>query len=70
VLLSRSMVLYDLAQQRWRLHDLMRDLACGHAAAKILDGPADPARLNAACKRHSEHYCTVLSTANDRYLNR
>jgi hypothetical protein len=26
VLLSRSMVLYDPAQQRWRLHDLMRDL--------------------------------------------
>jgi hypothetical protein len=32
LLLSRSMVLYDPAQQRWRLHDLMRDLGgwrCG-----------------------------------------
>ena len=29
------MVLYDAAQQRWRLHDLMRDLAGGHGERRF-----------------------------------
>jgi tetratricopeptide (TPR) repeat protein len=67
VLLSRSMVLYDPAQQRWRLHDLMRDLAGGRVA--VLGAPADlAARLTAACRRHAEHYCGVLAAADDLYL--
>ena len=57
VLLSRSMVLYDAAQQRWRLHDLMRDLAGGHGGAEVFDAPPDlAARLAAARGRHAGHY--------------
>jgi tetratricopeptide (TPR) repeat protein len=69
VLLSRSMVLYDPAQQRWRLHDLMRDLAGGRAAGAVLGAPADlAARLTAARRRHAEHYRSVLAAADDLYL--
>jgi tetratricopeptide (TPR) repeat protein len=69
VLLSRSMVLYDPAQQRWRLHDLMRDLASVRAAVEVLGAPADlAARLAAARRRHAEHYCGVLAMADDLYL--
>jgi len=69
VLLSRSMVLYDPAQQRWRLHDLMRDLAGGRAAARALGAPAGLAdRLAAARGRHAEHYHGVLAATTDLYL--
>jgi tetratricopeptide (TPR) repeat protein len=69
VLLSRNMVLYDPAQQRWRLHDLMRDLAGGRAAVEVLGAPADlAARLTAARRRHAEHYLGVLAAAEDLYL--
>jgi tetratricopeptide (TPR) repeat protein len=69
VLLSRSMVLYDQAQQRWRLHDLMRDLADGRVAMEALGAPANlAARLRAARQRHAEHYCGVLAAADDLYL--
>ena len=69
LLLSRSMVLYDVAQQRWRLHDLMRDLAGAGAAPEVLGAPPDlTARLVAAAARHAVHYCTVLAAANDLYL--
>jgi tetratricopeptide (TPR) repeat protein len=39
LLLSRSMVLYDTTQQRWRLHDLMRDLAGLRTAVDVLLAP-------------------------------
>jgi tetratricopeptide (TPR) repeat protein len=69
VLLSRSMVLYDPVQQRWRLHDLMRDLAGGQVATEALGAPGDlAARLNAARKQHAEHYCGVLAAADELYL--
>jgi tetratricopeptide (TPR) repeat protein len=69
VLLLRSMVLYDPAQQRWRLHDLMRDLAGGRTAAELPGVPADlAARLTAARGRHAGHYQAVLAAANDLYL--
>jgi tetratricopeptide (TPR) repeat protein len=69
MLLSRSMVLYDEAQQRWRLHDLMRDLARGGAAAKALGAPAGLTdRLAAAHRRHAEHYKGVLAAAEALYL--
>jgi tetratricopeptide (TPR) repeat protein len=69
VLLLRSMVLYDPAQQRWRLHDLMRDLAGGRAAVEVLGAPADlAARLTAARGRHAGHYLGVLEAAQDLYL--
>jgi hypothetical protein len=62
------MVLYDPAQQRWRLHDLMRDLA-GGTAAEALGAPADlAARLTAARMRHAEYYRGVLAVADDLYL--
>jgi hypothetical protein len=67
MLLSRSMVLYDPAQQRWRLHDLMRDLAGGSAAEALgtLAGLAD--RLAAARRRHAGHYEGVLAAADGLY---
>jgi tetratricopeptide (TPR) repeat protein len=69
LLLSRSMVLYDEAQQRWRLHDLIRDLAGGRVAAAAFGAPADlAARLITARVRHAQHYCGVLGAANDLYL--
>jgi tetratricopeptide (TPR) repeat protein len=69
VLLSRSMVLYDPAQRRWRLHDLMRDFAGGQPAVAMLGAPADLAeRLTAARRRHAGHYQGVLTAANDLYL--
>jgi tetratricopeptide (TPR) repeat protein len=69
VLLSRSMVLYDPAQQRWRLHDLMRDLAGGGAAAKSFGAPAGLAdRLAAARRRHAEHYEGVLAATSGLYV--
>jgi tetratricopeptide (TPR) repeat protein len=69
LLLSRSMVLYDPAQERWRLHDLMRDIASGRAAVEILGTPADfEARISAARRRHAEHYREVLEMADFLYL--
>jgi hypothetical protein len=68
-LLSCSMVLYDPIQQRWRLHDLMRDLAGWRAAVEVLGAPADlAARLTAARRRHAEHYRGVFAAADDLYL--
>jgi tetratricopeptide (TPR) repeat protein len=69
MLLSRNMVLYDQAQQRWRLHDLMRDLAGGLVAAESLGAPADLAtRIASARKRHAARYCGVLAEANKLYV--
>jgi tetratricopeptide (TPR) repeat protein len=68
VLLSRSMVLYDPAQRRWSLHDLMRDLATGQVTS-ALEIPADLAlRHSAARRRHAEHYQLVLEAADDIYI--
>ena len=62
----RSMVLFDDADRRWRLHDLMRDVARvpleGRTSAALEAG------LEAARARHARHYCGVLATANDLYL--
>ena len=57
VLLSRSMVLYDAAQQRWRLHDLMRDLAAGHGGAEVFDAPAGP---RGTARRGPQAACRAL----------
>ena len=66
-LLSRSMLLYAPAQQRWRLHDLMRDLAGGRVA--VFGAPADlAARLAAARRRHAEHHRDALKVTTDLYL--
>jgi tetratricopeptide (TPR) repeat protein len=68
VMLSRSMVLYDPAQKRWRLHDLMRDLAGGRTAIESLGSPLDlTARLTAARRRHAEYYYKVLVAARRLY---
>jgi hypothetical protein len=68
VLLSRSIVLYDPAQQRRRLHDLMCDLTSGRAAVEVLGAPGDlVTRLAAARRRNAEHYQGMLA-AEDLYL--
>ena len=62
----RSMVLWDQADDRWRLHDLMRDVA--GVALEEQDQAALEARVETAQERHARHYCGVLATANDLYL--
>ena len=57
-LVGRSLVLYDVKDERFRLHDLMRDLA--------REGQGDEEGYNAA-KRHAEHYLKVASQADDTY---
>ena len=62
----RSMVLWDEADDRWRLHDLMRDVA--GVPLEGQDESALDARLEAARARHARHYCGVLAGADDLYL--
>jgi hypothetical protein len=61
----RSIVLWDAADDRWRLHDLMRNVA-----RVPLDGQDEAlaARLEAARARHARHYCDVLAAADDLFL--
>ena len=57
-LLARSLVLYDAKEDRFRLHDLMRELAW--------EGLCEAERFQAG-KRHSRHYLKVIGRANDAY---
>ena len=59
-LVGRSLVLYDTKDERFRLHDLMRDLA--------REGWGEEGAYDAA-KRHAEHYLTVASQADDTYTS-
>ncbi len=65
-MVRRSMALYDEADGRYRLHDLMRDVArlplAGQEKAVV------ERRLEAAAARHARHYCKVLVAAGDLYL--
>ena len=58
-LVGRSLLLYDAKDERFRLHDLMRDLA--------QKGWGDEEAYNAA-KRHAEHYLKVSGEAGSAYL--
>ena len=58
-LVGSSLVLYDAKDGRFRLHDLMRDLA--------REGWSDEEAYNAA-KRHAEHYLRVAGVAGETYL--
>ena len=62
----RSMVLYDAADARWRLHDLMRDVA--QVPVEGQGGAALQARLEAARARHARYYCGILATTNQLYF--
>ena len=66
-LVERSMVLFDEDAMRYRLHDLMGDVARG----ADLEG-ADLAALapieQQAAARHAEHYLAVLGSTDDLYL--
>jgi tetratricopeptide (TPR) repeat protein len=64
-LVVRSMVRFDPDTDRYRLHDLMRDVA--QVPLKDQDGPALGARLKAARAKHARHYCEVLREANRLY---
>ncbi|MFZ0050269.1 MAG: tetratricopeptide repeat protein [Desulfobaccales bacterium] len=66
-LLIRSLVLYDSATGRYRLHDLMRLVAVnafGYGGA-VPDGAADAQRLAQAAARHASHYVKILREAGD-----
>ena len=66
-LVGRSMVLFDVDAARYRLHDLMRDVARGADLAKADRAEPDALRERAAA-RHAEHYLGVLRSANKLYL--
>ena len=57
-LVGRSLVLYDAKDDRFRLHDLMRDLA--------REGWSDEEAYGAA-RRHAGHYLRVAGQADDAY---
>jgi tetratricopeptide (TPR) repeat protein len=56
-----SLALYDGETTRYRLHDLMRDVAKG------LSEPDDPAVV-AAHRRHAKHFVKVLGSADGLFL--
>ena len=58
-LLARSLLQFAGELRRYRLHDLLRDLA---------REKADPPILGEAEQRHAEHYLVVLSMTQDLYL--
>ena len=58
-LLARSLVLYDAKEERFRLHDLISELAW--------EGLSSADRFQAGA-RHSRHYLEVIGRANDVYL--
>jgi predicted ATPase len=59
-LLKISMLEWNEASGRYRLHDLMRDFSRQRLT---------PAESDATSKRHATHYGTVLSAADNLYLN-
>ena len=59
VLVSRNLVLFDEKEERFRLHDLFRDLA--------REGLSDENEY-AAAKRHAGYFLRVAGAAHDRYL--
>jgi hypothetical protein len=65
-LLRRSMLMYDEADGRYRLHDLMRDV--GRVSLEGEDQATVERRLAEAAARHAQHYCRVLRVANESYL--
>lgn len=58
-LLGLSMLLFDDATRRYRLHDLMRDVARLPLEGESVRTTPNPAR------RHARHYCAVLSRARE-----
>jgi tetratricopeptide (TPR) repeat protein len=58
-LVSLNLLQYDTQAARFRWHDLLRDFARSRAALQALDAAAD---------RHSAHFVTALSQADDLYL--
>ena len=58
-LVSRSLVIYDREQERFRLHDLMRELA---------EAGREQDEAQQARRRHAAHYLVVAQRARDTYL--
>ncbi|WP_298378181.1 tetratricopeptide repeat protein [Azospirillum sp.] len=69
-LLARSLLLFDEAPRRYRLHDLMRPLARNLFAPDPTQDPAPgtATRLAAAEGRFALHFMGVLAEANELYL--
>jgi predicted alpha/beta hydrolase family esterase len=65
-LVAQSMVRFDPDTSRYRLHDLMRDVA--QLPLEGQDEDAIPARLEVVRARHARHYCDVLAAAGQLYL--
>ena len=58
-LVGRSLVIYDRDQERFRLHDLMRELA---------EEGWEEDEAHQAHRRHAAHYLDVAERADDTYL--
>ena len=58
-LVGRSLVIYDPDQERFRLHDLMRELA---------EAGWEQDNARHAHRRHAAHYLAVAGRAHDTYL--
>ena len=56
---GRSLVIYDPDQERFRLHDLMRELA---------EAGWDKGEAHQVHRRHAAHYLAVAGRARDTYL--
>ncbi len=69
-LVGCSMVLYDSERERFRLHDLMRDLANGQSPlSSELPWPDNLEELlERAAAAHSQHFVQVLALADDLFL--
>jgi tetratricopeptide (TPR) repeat protein len=67
VLVNASLLDWDDAKRRYRLHDLAREFARAKMFA-LSAGSGRSAEQDAAGRRHAEHYMQVLSAANDLYL--
>jgi tetratricopeptide (TPR) repeat protein len=62
----RSMVLWEQQHDRYRLHDLMHDVA--RLPLEGEDEATVDVRLEEAAARHAQHYCGVLAAAQVLYL--
>ncbi len=69
-LVAQSMVLYEGARGRFRLHDLMQDVARGRSSVSKGVGLAEDLdeQLEGARGRHATHFLGVLTRADELFL--
>ena len=68
-LAARSMVIYDAVRDRYRLHDLMRDVARGRYMKDEQDVIPIRDLMASGAQRHATHFYGELMLANLLYMN-